>query len=135
MKESVGKTRRAGVEQKLRTYMRTKEAVAIMEDKLARLKTAEMACRSGTACARERTKIREERERMEVLIGLNRIEMDTIEKALERLNKNERLIVDAMLIAPVPDALDMLCETMNVETATVYRRRRSALEKLTAYLQ
>ena len=68
------------------------------------------------------------------MIGLNRIETEAVEQALERLNREERLVLDAMLIAPVPEAADRLCSALNVETATVYRRRRAALEKLTAYL-
>lgn len=133
MKET-DKANIAAAEQKLKTYVRTKEAIVIMEEKLRRLRAAGEVCGGSSAYAEERDRIRAECRRLEVLIDLNRIETETIEKALERLDREERLVVDAMLIAPVPEAADLLCGALNVETATVYRRRRAALVKLTAYL-
>ena len=134
MKEMEKKTDVVAAEQKLRNYIRTKEAIAIMEEKLQKLREAKRVCRKSLVCAAERARIGTECRRLEALIGLNRIETETVEQALERLNREERLVLDAMLIAPVPVAADRLCSALSVETATVYRRRRAALEKLTAYL-
>ena len=134
MKEMAKKTSVVAAEQKLRTYIRTKEAITIMEEKLQKLREAEEICRKNPVCAAERARIRTECRRLQALIGLNRIETEAVEQALERLNREERRVLDTMLIAPVPEAADRLCSALNVETATVYRRRRAALEKLTAYL-
>ena len=53
---------------------------------------------------------------------------------LSALTEEERLILDKMYIHPVKGMTNLLCNALEVELATVYRRRNKALVKLTRAL-
>ena len=109
--------------QRLRRYRETAAAAAVLEEKMAGLR--ETAARAHLRASYRQTAIQ---------LGLCRTETRQVERALAELNAEERQVLTDMLIAPVPMAADHLCEKLNVEMATVYRRRQSALKKMAALL-
>lgn len=57
--------------------------------------------------------------------------LDQLNRGLSALTDEERLVLDRMYINPKKGMTMALCEALEVEVATVYRRRNKALEKLT----
>lgn len=52
------------------------------------------------------------------------------EQAMQLLTPEERLILDRLYIHPEVNHVQELCELLEVESATVYRRKNKAVEKL-----
>lgn len=74
-------------------------------------------------------------ERSEIVKALRqlsqmRLQVERIERALELLNEDERNIVATLFIHPQRNGIDNLCEMLEVERTTVYRRRNKTLKKL-----
>ena len=113
----------------LRTYAQKRRALRLLEETLELLRQTAVVAGDPEAAAFE-TRCRE----LELRIGLAKAELLVAERMLECLDTDERLVVERMLIEPIRDAAGELSEALCVETATVYRRRRRALEKLAAYL-
>ena len=63
---------------------------------------------------------------MEALVGRLR-EYARTERALQRLELEERRILELCYIVPKIGNLSKLCQEMNVEKSSVYRRRDKAL--------
>lgn len=63
-----------------------------------------------------------------------RLWVSQVDKALAVLDDEERLTLDRFYLHPIKGAIDDLCEQMNVEKATVYRRRENALRRFTIAL-
>ena len=120
--------------QRLRRYRETAAAAAVLEEKMAGLRETAAAYRRIKAGAAERAHLRASYRQTARQLGLCRTETRQVERALAELNAEERQVLTDMLIAPVPMAADHLCEKLNVEVATVYRRRQSALKKMAALL-
>ena len=120
--------------QRLRRYRETAAAAAVLEEKMAGLRETAAAYRRIKAGAAERAHLRASYRQTARQLGLCRTETRQVERALAELNAEERQVLTDMLIAPVPMAADHLCEKLNVEMATVYRRRQSALKKMAALL-
>ena len=118
--------------QRLRRYRETAAAAAVLEEKMAGLRETAAAYRRIKAGAAEH--LRASYRQTAIQLGLCRTETRQVERALAELNAEERQVLTDMLIAPVPMAADHLCEKLNVEMATVYRRRQSALKKMAALL-
>lgn len=57
--------------------------------------------------------------------------IDQLQRGLSSLTEEERLILEWMYINPKKGVTMALCEELEVEVATVYRRRNKAIEKLT----
>lgn len=57
-----------------------------------------------------------------------------VDKALAVLSEEERLILDRFYIHAVRGSAEELCSRLNVERATVYRRRDKALRQFTIAL-
>ncbi|MCI8843864.1 MAG: DUF1492 domain-containing protein [Oscillospiraceae bacterium] len=57
-----------------------------------------------------------------------------VDKALAILSDEERLVLDRFYLHPIKGAIEDLCERMNIEKATVYRRRDDALRRFTIAL-
>lgn len=53
-----------------------------------------------------------------------------LEQALARLSREEREILRRTVAQPRLGAVDRLCQELDIEPATVYRRRNKALKKL-----
>ena len=117
--------------QRLRRYRETAAAAAVLEEKMAGLRETAAAYRRIKA---GRAHLRASYRQTAIQLGLCRTETRQVERALAELNAEERQVLTDMLIAPVPMAADHLCEKLNVEMATVYRRRQSALKKMAALL-
>jgi len=56
---------------------------------------------------------------------------DTVTHALAALEPEERLVLHRLYIDPREGALEMLCQNLQVEKSSIYRRRDKALEKFT----
>ena len=120
--------------QRLWRYRETAAAAAVLEEKMAGLRETAAAYRRIKAGVAERAHLRASYRQTAIQLGLCRTETRQVERALAELNAEERQVLTDMLIAPVPMAADHLCEKLNVEMATVYRRRQSALKKMAALL-
>ena len=57
-----------------------------------------------------------------------------VQRGLDFLTEDERLILDRFYIYPAKGNVDRLCMELGCEQATVYRRRDAALRKFTLYL-
>lgn len=119
---------------RLRRYREKAASADVLQAKLSALQETASACRRCSPGAAARAQLRAAYRRTEVQLRLQQVETRQIECALERLTPEERLILTDMLIRPVPMAADHLCEKLNVETATVYRRRQAALRKMAGLL-
>ncbi len=54
-----------------------------------------------------------------------------IQEALEALSQEDQLILDRFYINPMSGGADRLCEELNVERSSVYRRKERALRRFT----
>lgn len=54
-----------------------------------------------------------------------------VDKAMESLDEEDRLILTTLYVNRTKGGVDYLCETLYVEKATVYRRRKRALQEFT----
>lgn len=59
-----------------------------------------------------------------------RCAVKNLEQALQVLTPEERLVVDMLLVRPKKGNAQVLCELLDVEQSSVYRRRDKALKKL-----
>lgn len=57
-----------------------------------------------------------------------------VDTALSILSDEERLVLDRFYLHPIKGIIDDLCERLNVEQATVYRKRDNALRRFTIAL-
>ena len=57
-----------------------------------------------------------------------------VDQALSLLTPEERLIAHLLLLHPGRGNAEKVCEKLNIEQATAYRRRKQVLQKLTATL-
>lgn len=74
-------------------------------------------------------------DRSEMILQLRqldklRLQVETLELALQTLNECEREIIEKMYIRPQRRVADKICEKFDIEVAAVYRRRNKALKKL-----
>ena len=74
-----------------------------------------------------------------VLARLKSLESDrssvsAMDTALSLLTPEERLIAHLLFLHPKRGNIQLVCEKLNIEQATAYRRRKQVLHKLTATL-
>lgn len=60
--------------------------------------------------------------------------LDVTNRALGALDPEERLVLHHLYMYPQADALEQLCQKLEVEKSSVYRRRDKALQKFTLAL-
>ena len=60
--------------------------------------------------------------------------VDAVESAMTILDPVEQLVLERLYIFPGIGGLEWLCQELNIEQATVYRRRNRALQKFTVAL-
>ncbi|MBE6944227.1 MAG: hypothetical protein E7453_08260 [Ruminococcaceae bacterium] len=60
--------------------------------------------------------------------------LDTMERALMSLPREERLVLERFYIRPEKGSVERLCTELGAETSTVYRKRDKALRKFTIAL-
>ena len=63
-----------------------------------------------------------------------RSSITAVDTALSLLTPEERLIAHLLLLHPQRGNVQSVCEKLNIEQATAYRRRKQVLQKLTATL-
>lgn len=63
-----------------------------------------------------------------------RLWVSMVDNALSILSDEEKLVLDRFYIHPAKGNVGELCERLNVEKATVYRRRDNALKRFTIAL-
>ena len=59
-----------------------------------------------------------------------RCAVQTTEQAMQVLTPQERLVVDRLYIHPEKGAVQALCELLELEPSSIYRRKDQAVEKL-----
>lgn len=59
-----------------------------------------------------------------------RCAVQTTEQAIQVLTPEERLVVDRLYIHPEKGAVQALCELLELEPSSIYRRKDRAVEKL-----
>ena len=57
-------------------------------------------------------------------------EIQSMEDAIQRLTPEDRLILDYLVLHPRAEAAELLCQFLQVERSTVYRRKERALARL-----
>ena len=62
--------------------------------------------------------------------GVQRQAVEIMDVALQVLTPEERLVAERLLIHPQRGAVQQLCQILNLEQASIYRRRDSVLTKL-----
>ena len=132
-KERFSRIDRERAEAAVRAYPLKQAALKRLRENLIRLRQTQTEF-ADRAAADRLAQLDRACANLEVEIGLCEAEINTFDGALALLDDEERLVVERMLLAPIRDAAGELSEALCVETATVYRRRQSALEKIAAYL-
>jgi len=64
-----------------------------------------------------------------------RLQVERLESALDALTEEESIIVATLFLYPRKNNVELLCEKLEVERTTVYRRRNKALKKLAELLE
>ena len=59
-----------------------------------------------------------------------RLQVEAMDRALAQLTREECNIIATLFLHPQRNNIDYLCEKLEVERTTVYRRRDKALKKL-----
>lgn len=131
--------------QKLRQYNAMKLALQNLPEELNRLEQAASSIRSaridGTP-VKGGTNRREDmllsnmvhREELANTLSQAKLWVSTTERALGALTPEEKLILYRMYMYPERNALDRLCQELDLEQSSIYRRRDQALNRfVTAY--
>ena len=71
----------------------------------------------------------------ELLAGLQelpamRTAVENLDNALALLTPEERILADLLFVHPRKNNIQRVCQLLNVESATAYRRRKQLLSKL-----
>lgn len=63
-------------------------------------------------------------------MGQVRQELERLERALGELSPEERLVAEYLLISPVRGNVQRLCEILQVEQSSIYRKKEKVLQKI-----
>jgi len=130
---------------KLRNYEAHKQAIESIPKEIKRLESSFAGIRSATTDGTPvsgRGNTREDvmlsnivhRDELKRRLKEARLWVSMVDKALAILSDEERLLLDKFYISPSKGTVDDLCGRLNVEKATVYRRRDNALKRFTIAL-
>ena len=130
---------------KLRNYEAHKRALESLPKEIERLKSAYTGIRSattdGTAVSgggstREDVMLSNivHRDELKRRLKEARLWVSMVDKALEVLSDEERLVLDKFYIHQSKGNVGELCRLLNVEQSTVYRKRDNALRRFTIAL-
>lgn len=131
--------------QKLRQYNAMKLALQNLPEELNRLEQAASSIRSariddtpvkGGTNRREDMLLSNMVHREELVNTLSQAKLwvSTTERALGALTPEEKLILYRMYMYPERNALDRLCQELDLEQSSIYRKRDQALNRfVTAY--
>lgn len=133
--------------EKLKEYQAKRQALESIPLEIARIESNMTSIRSGSATGdgtpvkgggsgREDMLINNivKREELEISQRIAGEWVARVERGLEALNDEDRLILDRFYIMPAKGNINRLCEELGVEQATVYRRRDKALRMFTIAL-
>lgn len=130
---------------KLKGYEAHKAALISIPEEIERLESAARSIRSatldGTAVSGGGNK-REDmllsnivlREELERQLEQAKQWVSVVDRSLGVLDADERRVLDLMYIHRQPGSIERLCSELNIEQASVYRRRDVALRKVTIAL-
>jgi len=130
---------------KLKNYEAHREALESIPKEIKRLESAYTGIRSATTDGtpvsgggntREDTMLSNivHRDELKRRLKEARLWVSQVDKALAILDDEERLVLDKFYIHRAKGNVGELCERLNVEQATVYRKRDSALRRFTIAL-
>ena len=128
---------------KLKNYEAHREALENIPKEIKRLESAYAGIRSATTDGtpvsgggntREDSMLSNIVHRDELKRRLKEARLWVVDKALAVLDDEERLVLDRFYIHRAKGNVGELCERLNVEQATVYRKRDSALRRFTIAL-
>lgn len=131
--------------QKLRQYDAMQLALKNLPEELKRLEEAASAIRSarfdGTP-VKGGTNRREDmllnnlihREELANTLSQAKLWVSTTERALGALTPEEKLILYRLYMYPERNALDRLCQELDLEQSSIYRKRDQALHRFTTAL-
>ena len=72
----------------------------------------------------------EQRQKLEIALKNTQRWLQITCRALKALNKDEQLILQKLYIHKSPGALNELCQMLEMEKSSIYRKRDKALDKL-----
>ena len=127
---------------KLKNYEAHREALENIPKEIKRLESAYAGIRSATTDGtpvsgggntREDSMLSNivHRDELKRRLREARLWVAQVDKALAVLDDEERLVLDRFYIHRAKGNVGELCERLNVEQATVYRKRDSALRRFT----
>ena len=130
---------------KLKNYEARREALENIPKEIKRLESAYASIRSATtdgtpvsggSNTREDSMLSNivHRDELKRRLKEARLWVAQVDKALAVLDNEERLVLDRFYIHRAKGNVGELCERLNVEQATVYRKRDSALRRFTIAL-
>ena len=130
---------------KLKNYEAHREALENIPKEIKRLESAYAGIRSATTDGtpvsgggntREDSMLSNivHRDELKRRLREARLWVAQVDKALAVLDDEERLVLDRFYIHRAKGNVGELCERLNVEQATVYRKRDSALRRFTIAL-
>ena len=130
---------------KLKNYEAHKQALECLTKEIRRLESAYTGIRSATTDGtpisgggntREDSMLSNivHRDELKRRLREARLWVAQVDKALAVLDDEERLVLDRFYIHRAKGNVGELCERLNVEQATVYRKRDSALRRFTIAL-
>lgn len=130
---------------KLKNYEAHREALENIPKEIKRLESAYAGIRSATTDGtpvsgggntREDSMLSNivHRDELKRRLREARLWVAQVDKALAVLDDEERLVLDRFYIHQAKGNVGELCERLNVEQATVYRKRDSALRRFTIAL-
>lgn len=130
---------------KLKNYVAHQEALGNIPKEIKRLESAYAGIRSATtdgtpvsggSNTQEDSMLSNIVHRDELKRRLKEAELwvSMVDKALSALSDEERLVLDRFYIHQAKGNVGELCEWLNVEQSTVYRKRDNALRRFTIAL-
>lgn len=130
---------------KLRNYEAHKQALESLPKEIRRLESAYTGIRSaitdgtpvsGGGNSREDSMLSNivHRDELKRRLKEAKLWVVQVDKALAVLDDEERLVLDRFYIHRAKGSVGELCDRLNVEQATVYRKRDSALRRFTIAL-
>ena len=72
----------------------------------------------------------EQRRKLEIALENTRRWLQITDRALQMLSNEERIILQKLYIRKTAGALNELCQQLEMEKSSIYRKRDKALEKL-----
>ena len=131
--------------EKLRRYDSMLLAAKNIPVELRRLEEAAVAIRRGgiDGCAVLSSGNRQEERMLDNMMNRQELNwrlqqteswLDTMERALMSLPREERLVLERFYIRPEKGSVERLCTDLGAETSTIYRKRDKALRQFTIAL-